>query len=90
MYGVSISLQEVISAFNENFAFNEHFHISCEEDFGEIQSEEEILEWFNVMLSGGGQWRWERNGQKWQVVKDHLNITSTSYVYNNKFSTIKF
>ena len=82
MYGVSVSLQEIISAFNE------HFHICCEEDVGEIQSEEE--RWFNVMLSGGGQWRWERNGQKWQVVKDHLNITSTSYVYKNKFSTIKF
>ena len=47
MYGVSVSLQEIISAFNE------HFHICCEEDFGEIQNEEEILEWFNVMLSGG-------------------------------------
>ena len=77
MYGVSVSLQEIISAFHENF------HIHCEEVVGEIKSEEEILEWFNVMLNGCGQWRWDRNDQKWQVVKDHLNLTSISYVCNN-------
>jgi len=33
--------------------------------------------WSSLMLSGCGQWRWERDENKWQVVKDHFNITSS-------------
>jgi len=37
---VSVSLQEIISAFHENF------HICCDKVVGEVQSEGNILEWF--------------------------------------------
>jgi len=31
--------------------------------------------WSGLMLSGHEQSRWEREENKWQVLKDHLNIT---------------
>ena len=38
--------------------------------------------WFNNMLIGYGQLRWERDEEKWLLVKDKLNISSACYVFN--------
>ena len=72
-----MSVQEIITAFNENF------HVCSNKDDSTVQSEEEILKWFNTMLSGCGQLRWERDGEKWLLVKEKLNIASACYVYNS-------
>ena len=42
VYVLTCVLQEIITAFNENF------HICCNEDDNAVQSEEEILKWFNM------------------------------------------
>ena len=72
-----MSVQEIITAFNENF------HVCSNKDDSTVQSEEEILKWFNTMLSGCGQLRWERDEEKWLLVKEKLNIASACYVYNS-------
>ena len=77
VYVLTCVLQEIITAFNENF------HICCSEDDSTVQSEEEILKWFNTMLSGCGQFKWEKEEEKWLLIKDKLNIASASYMCDN-------